>query len=195
MHLEAPTDGRFHPSHDTDRSRTTRRRHVRPGWAAQRPRFDPALSRDASARAVDFVDILPSVVTLRGNSLLVRKGVSPRLRAWRVARALAYWTLRRRGVRSANVLTIDALAACLRTPRRAFTRVARDTGADFVELGDVFATSESAAALRYGETMGQRLTLIAPPLAPRLRGSGPIKGIARTVALRDARPRRVRLYA
>lgn len=144
---------------------------------------------------VEFAYTLSSVVVLRGNSLLVRRGVSPRMRGWRTARALAFWALRRRDIRRPNLITVDALAACLRTPRQAFTRIARETGADFPELADVFGTSESAAALRYGETTGRRLTLLAPPLAPRVRGVGPIKGIARTVPLRDAPNRRVRLYA
>lgn len=65
----------------------------------------------------------------------------------------------------------DAIAGALLAPRRAFQRAACELGPDWSALADRFGASESWAALRWGEVVGEPLALVAP-LRVRVRGDG-----------------------
>jgi hypothetical protein len=106
---------------------------------------------------------------------------------------------------SASEEACDAVAAALLLPRPAFRAAARELGADWPALAARFGCSESAAALRWGEVIGDPLALVAP-LTVRVRGlpwgwpphehairelaAGPRPGLAST-RLRDDRRRLV----
>lgn len=132
----------------------------------------------------------PFVAKLEDGRLLVRAGETRPRRAWHVARALAQWALEPREASSA---TLDSLAAYLRTPRAAFVELAREVGPDFTALADAFGLSESAAALRYGETMQVRLILESPSSPLRVRGTRCEVATPRVVSIAGGRT--VRLYA
>lgn len=69
----------------------------------------------------------------------------------------------------ASEAACDAVAGALLLPRPAFRAAARELGADWPSLAAFFGCSESAAALRWGEVIGDPLALVAP-VTVRVRG-------------------------
>jgi hypothetical protein len=63
----------------------------------------------------------------------------------------------------------DAFAGALLAPRRAFMRATQELGADWSALSRRFGCTESWAALRWGEVIGEPLALVAP-VTLRVRG-------------------------
>lgn len=140
------------------------------------------------------VDRLHAVAELDGERILVRAWERESLRGWHVARALARLLLLRADA-AVTAAAVDSLAAALRTPRAAFVSIASETGPAFSDLAHAFQLSESAAALRYGETMQARIVLEAPSRPPRVRGGRRELKRPRILRLSDAPERVVRIYA
>ncbi len=123
-----------------------------------------------------------------GSSVVLPANLNANARAWFTSRALSRWLLEP----GANEVSVALLAACIRTPAFAFRELAEETGPDFPDLAWAFCISESSAALRFGEVMGDSLVLHAPGKLPRMRGNR--RGIQpRTVRLSDDPSRFVRL--
>lgn len=104
--------------------------------------------------------------------IYLRHGLSDRARDWLVSHELGEWLLTREGYSEGDSEEMaDRIGAALRAPRKAFSIAARSTGANWAELADAFGTSESSAALRWGEVVGDPLALIAPRRPVRVRGA------------------------
>lgn len=101
----------------------------------------------------------------------VRNPRTERATEWLVWHELAEWILDRDGYREPDVeAAADRLAAALRAPRPAFLRAIRASGRSLPELAKAFGTSESSAALRFGEVALVPLALVAPRRPVRVRG-------------------------
>lgn len=135
-----------------------------------------------------------SGVRLVEGRLLLEQGAPDRALGWRIAEVLARTELASRAILPTE-RAIATLAACLRQPLRAFSRVVDVIGPDFPTLADVFEVSETSIALRYGETTGIKLVLHAPDQPARVRGSTALVRNARVIRLTDDPARRVHLFA
>lgn len=120
-----------------------------------------------------------------------------------IAHELAHWALGAEATED----ECDALAAALVAPRRAFLRLLVVHGEKYADLARETGSTESYAALRSGEVMGEPVALITPsrirvrgpdwgwPPEPELRRVAGTGGPGlRRVELRDA-PRSVVLRA
>lgn len=96
--------------------------------------------------------------------IYVRRDDRPTM-AFNVAHELAHWALRREGYDGDNEeRDADYLGAAIIAPRRAFGAAVRIHGRDYVALAEAFGTTESLAALRFGEATSTPLALVRPGL-------------------------------
>ena len=126
--------------------------------------------------------------------IYLRKGLSHEETRFVLGHELAHWALGLDSSSQENEDTCDSLAAALVAPRNAFARALRETGRlSYTRLARWFVTTESCAALRFGEVTDTPLALVAPGRT-RIRGaefewpggwSGP--GIKRAKLKDDAR--------
>jgi hypothetical protein len=127
-----------------------------------------ALLGDGCVRAV-HAGALPGPAALarfQGRSWIFFRSSLPVARVpWVVAHELGHYVL---GLEASEV-ACDAFAGALLAPRRAFMRATRELGADWSALSRRFGCTESWAALRWGEVIGEPLALVAP-LTVRVRG-------------------------
>lgn len=101
--------------------------------------------------------------------IYIRSRLSPERKRWAVAHELAEWSLAREGYREPDVEeTANYLAGAIIAPRRRFLHALRERGERFSDLAHDLIVTESCAALRFGETTGIPLALIAHTV--RVRG-------------------------
>lgn len=139
---------------------------------------DEAESPATIARALlgrDAVEVVPAGALRRSAASLVRvadqwriylRRGEPSVMRFAVAHELAHWLLRRAGLAGTEdeETAADYLGAALVAPRRAFLAALRALGRDLPELADAFVTTESLAALRFGETTLTPMALVRPGL-------------------------------
>lgn len=96
--------------------------------------------------------------------IALRRGLTPRRRAWNILHEIAEEHLLERGYRRADVEhAADAVAAALSMPRRSFREAAAEHRLELVALSDDFAVDETAAALRLAEVgVVEAAAVIAP---------------------------------
>ena len=99
-----------------------------------------------------------------------RSRLPPMRRDFAIGHELAHWCLRDAEEGLELERACDALAAALIAPRAAFLKVVARHGARFTRLAKAFATTESLAALRFGETTLEPLALVTPQ-SVRVRGA------------------------
>lgn len=104
--------------------------------------------------------------------IYVRSGLTPKRLRWAVAHELGHHILKLDSSTLENEDAVNAFAAALLVPRRAFQLALRETGPklSYTKLARWFATTESCAALRLGEVTDVPLALLAPERT-RVRGS------------------------
>jgi hypothetical protein len=140
--------------------------------------------------------------------IYVREGLPPRRLRWAVLHECAEAVLIEEGYRGADAeIVADRLAASLGVPRPAAVSACRERGARWRQLAFDFGTSQSCAALRFGEVTGQPILLVtdrllrtrgepapwpsveelrAPQMSPGIRKSWLSDAIRRVVARRVA---------
>ncbi len=103
--------------------------------------------------------------------IYVRSGLTPKRLRWAVAHELGHHILKLDSSTLENEDAVNAFAAALLVPRRAFQLALRETGPklSYTKLARWFATTESCAALRFGEVVDVPLALFAPTRT-RMRG-------------------------
>lgn len=100
----------------------------------------------------------------------VRPGLDVMARRWVVFHEIAEVILWREGVRCREIEAhADSLGAMLRAPSPAFLRAIELHGDKWEQLGLDFVTSQTSAALRYGETTHEPMALVTAT-SVRLRG-------------------------
>jgi hypothetical protein len=119
---------------------------------------------------------LPSEVMLccvhGQHRVYVRGEVSPLRLAWSLVHETAEFVLRRLDYREPDVEDVaNRLAAALRAPQRFAEQACRARGPRWTQLALDFGSSESCAALRYGEVMGAPLALLTATKLARYRGN------------------------
>lgn len=163
-----------------------------------------AILGSAAIRYVDGSG-LAGDAALVGDTIRVRRRLSPERETFAIAHELGEWAARREQRADAEQFA-DHIAACIVAPHPAFTRAARALDEDLTALGAAFVASESLVALRIGETEGAPMALVTP-LRVRIRGSAwswhderTVRALAergadgvRCVRLRDD-PRRVAVF-
>lgn len=175
----------------------------RAGQESDEPPCILEVARRLTGRAVEVASFraLPGdgcLVRVRGEpQIYVRGQLTPQRLRWVVPHELGHLALGLDSSTRENEDAADAFAAALLLPRRAFQIALQETGVSYSKLARWFATTESCAALRFGEVTSTPLALVAP-VRVRVRGEGfgwPLKlhgaripGVKRTV-LRDDRRR------
>lgn len=128
----------------------------------------------------------------------VRGEFPPRALAWSLCHEVAEALLQRRPYRGPDLEAVaDRLAAALRAPRLFAERACRARGPRWSQLAIDFGSTESCAALRYGEVTSAPLALLTSgaaryrgdwfedaPSEAELRSARPLKGLVKA-ALRD----------
>lgn len=112
------------------------------------------------------------LITLYGRpKIAIRPKLSRESLRWALLHELAEWHLQRIDYRGQDVeLVAEALAAALAAPRGAFRDAIRQRGRmAFEQLAFDFTVTQTCAALRVGEVMGQPLVVVSPALV-RARG-------------------------
>lgn len=102
--------------------------------------------------------------------IYVRGKLSPQRLRWVVAHELGHLALGLDSSTRENEDAADAFAAALLLPRRAFQSALREVGVSYSKLARWFATTESCAALRFGEVTDTPIALLAPERV-RVRGA------------------------
>jgi hypothetical protein len=102
--------------------------------------------------------------------IYLRSGLESRRLRWAVAHELGHLALELDSSTRENEDACDAFAAALLLPRRAFQLALRETGVSYTKLARWFVTTESCAALRFGEVTDVPLMLVAPARV-RTRGA------------------------
>lgn len=161
---------------------------------------DPALRADAYLARVG-----------RQWRIYLRAGLAPEMARFNLGHEIAEWhiattpALRERADLDLEQLA-DRVAAALLTPREFATETCKRIGPRWSQLALDFATTESCAALRYGEVLDEPLVLLTPrkerrrgwpwrwPSAAELRADEPCPGVAKAY-LRDDPSRIVALRA
>lgn len=127
-----------------------------------------ALLGDGCVRAVHAAALPGAAALARVGGewrIYVRGLVSAQTQRWAVAHELGHLLL---GA-DATEWACDAVAGALLAPRPAFTAVASTVGADWRTLASHFGSTESWAALRWGEVIREPVALVSP-LSVRVRG-------------------------
>ena len=105
-----------------------------------------------------------ALIQINGHPCIaVRRDVPDAELGHTIARALAKWALRRAQLLDANDIC-DYVAAALVAPAPAFRRALSSIGPNLPELADVFRTTQSLVALRWGESTARPLALVRPGL-------------------------------
>lgn len=95
--------------------------------------------------------------------IYLRKGLTPRLRRFSVAHEIAEWFLVTAGVEDdESEQDADAIAAALLAPLPFASAACEHRGRKWGQLALDFGSTESCAALRYGEVTGRPLLLLTP---------------------------------
>lgn len=134
--------------------------------------------------------------------IYLRRGLAPAVQFFSIGHELAEWFLMRQGVSHAEAeLSADGVAAAVLAPLDYAREACAARGARWGQLALDFGSTESHAALRFGEVTREPLLLMTPtsvrqrgrvapwPSDRALRGDRPCQGIVRT-RLRDD-PRRL----
>lgn len=127
-----------------------------------------ALLGDGCVRAVHAAALPGAAALARVGGewrIYVRGLASAQTQRWAVAHELGHLLL---GA-DAPEWACDAVAGALLAPRRAFAIVAATVGADWRALASHFGSTESWAALRWGEATREPVALVTP-LCVRVRG-------------------------
>lgn len=102
--------------------------------------------------------------------IYVRGRLTPAALRWATLHETAEAVLDDEGYRESDLERVaDRLAASLGAPLRAALRACRAVGDDWSELAGILVSTESSAALRFGEVTHEPLALVAPALI-RYRG-------------------------
>lgn len=123
------------------------------------------------ARSIRVVppDLLPAggaIARVKGAwRIYLRRGIPPEQARFTVVHELAHWALGP----GASEIECDALAARLLAPRLAFERALRESGPSYSKLAHWFDSTETFAALRFGEVTDEPLVVVAPNTL-RIRG-------------------------
>jgi len=97
----------------------------------------------------------------------LRRGIAPPRARWLIGHELAEWWMKRYGYQRDDIEDrADAIGACIAVPRANFQRAIKTMAHSVTKLARAFATTESLALLRVGETTGRPVLL--------LRASGPV---------------------
>lgn len=113
-----------------------------------------------------------ALATVHGQRrIYVRRGLPPERLRWAIAHELGHWALGLDSSTRENEDACDAFAAALLVPHGAFRSALKTAGSSYTKLARHFVTTESCAALRFGEVTGVPLALVAPARV-RLRGDG-----------------------
>lgn len=109
--------------------------------------------------------------TIHGRPTICLRGKLPAVALrWALLHELAEWHLARLEYRGEDVETVaEAITAALVAPRDVYQRAHAEHGTDFQALGEAFAATQTAMALRLGEVTG-RPVLVVTPAAVRVRG-------------------------
>lgn len=100
--------------------------------------------------------------------IAVRQSLSQPRREHAIGHELGHWVLEREGCDGEDLEgACDFIGAAIQTRRRVFREVAKHR--DWTQLALDFSTTETLVALRYGETTGTPLAVVAPH-AVRVRG-------------------------
>jgi hypothetical protein len=111
-----------------------------------------------------------ALATVHGERrVYVRRGLPPQRLKFAVAHELGHLALGLDSSTLENEDQCDALAACLLVPGTAF-QAALSRRREWGAIASCFGTSESFAALRFGEVTGVPLALVAPSRV-RVRGA------------------------
>ncbi|HSC85857.1 MAG TPA: ImmA/IrrE family metallo-endopeptidase [Polyangiaceae bacterium] len=111
------------------------------------------------------------LATLHGERrIYVRTGLPPARLRWAIAHELGHLALSLDSGSPENEDLANAFAAALLAPRRAYQLALNETGPSYTRLARWFITSESCAALRFGEVTDTPLALVAPTRV-RVRGA------------------------
>lgn len=123
---------------------------------------------------VDAVEIVPpgtlrfttaQLALVNGRWRIFVRRSDPHTMLFSVAHELAHWALRREGYQGDDEERLaDYLGACIIAPATAFSRAVRAAGDDMAELSEIFNTTQSLVALRWGERTSTPLALIRPGL-------------------------------
>jgi IrrE N-terminal-like domain len=96
--------------------------------------------------------------------IMVRRGLPPAIRSWVVGHELAHFV---RGStcgwngRDDEERACHYIGAALQMPRRVFAAATRE-GGTWAMLAERFKTTETAAAMRFGEVRGEPLAVVCP---------------------------------
>jgi hypothetical protein len=187
------------------------------GFEPDEPESPVAIARKVIG--ADAVEIVPpgalrftpaQLALVNGRWRIFVRRSEPQALTFSVAHELAHWALRREGYQGQDEERLaDYLGACLIAPAAAFARAVKAVGDDMAELSEIFGTTQSLVALRWGERTSTPLALVRPGLV-RVRSQlefvwpdertirrwahgTPPKGLAKTKLTDD--PRRVLLMA
>lgn len=124
--------------------------------------------------------------------IAIRRGLGAAYLRWPVLHELAEWHIDRIGYREADVEEqAERLTAALVIPRAVYREAVRAHGERFAALARDFAVSQTCAALRFGETTGRPVAVIAPATV-RVRGDDyawpPADGLRKAAASRKRLP-------
>ncbi len=105
-----------------------------------------------------------ALIPIRGQlTLFARAGQTHERREHVFGHELGHWICHHDGHAGPDLeRDCDRIGAALIAPRSAFRVAMAWSGCSFPQLAKAFRTTESLAALRYGETTGQRLALVSP---------------------------------
>lgn len=98
-----------------------------------------------------------------GPIVLLRRGLSPARARWLLGHELGEFWMRENGYEREDIeQRADALGAALAVPRAAFRSAVKHHGHRVHTLSRLFATTQSLALLRVGETTGRPVALLRP---------------------------------
>ena len=142
------------------------------GFEPDEPESPVALARALIGR--DAVEVVPpgtlrftpaqlALVNSRWRIYVQR--TEPAAMFFSVAHELGHWALRREGYQGQDEERLaDYLGACIIAPATAFARAVKAVGDDMGELANIFDTTQSLVALRWGERTSTPLALVRPGL-------------------------------